>query len=69
VAVTLQSVLTCPACGAVSVEVMPTDSCLYFHECRTCGAMMRPKPGDCCIFCSYGSVPCPPKQRGEDCCA
>jgi hypothetical protein len=24
--------------------------------------MLRPKPGDCCVFCSYGSVPCPPIQ-------
>ena len=26
------------------------------------GAALRPKPGDCCVFCSYGSVPCPPVQ-------
>ncbi|WP_460691977.1 GDCCVxC domain-containing (seleno)protein [Neomicrococcus lactis] len=19
--------------------------------------------GDCCVFCSYGTVPCPPKQQ------
>jgi len=30
---------------------------------------MRPKPGDCCVFCSFGDVPCPPKQQGGDCCA
>jgi hypothetical protein len=23
---------------------------------------LRPKPGDCCVFCSYGSVPCLPIQ-------
>ncbi|MDY0329290.1 MAG: GDCCVxC domain-containing (seleno)protein [Thiomonas sp.] len=28
-----------------------------------CGAELRPLPGDCCVFCSYGSVPCPPVQR------
>jgi len=27
-----------------------------------CGARLKPKPGDCCVFCSYGSVPCPPIQ-------
>lgn len=30
---------------------------------------MKPLPGDCCVFCSYGSVPCPPVQvarRAED---
>ncbi|MGH8197674.1 MAG: GDCCVxC domain-containing (seleno)protein [Steroidobacteraceae bacterium] len=55
--------LTCPQCGHISVESMPTDACVYFHECAGCHALLRPKPGDCCVFCSYGSVPCPPMQR------
>ncbi|HEX3339553.1 MAG TPA: GDCCVxC domain-containing (seleno)protein [Pseudolabrys sp.] len=25
------------------------------------------KPGDCCVFCPYGSVPCPPVQAGSCC--
>ena len=25
-------------------------------------------PGDCCVFCSYGSVPCPPIQQNGKCC-
>jgi len=25
-----------------------------------CGAMLRPRPGDCCKFCSYGTKLCPP---------
>jgi hypothetical protein len=65
----LRSVLTCPACGAKSEQVMPTDACLYFHECASCGAMLRPLPGHCCVFCSYGSVPCPPVQLASSCCA
>jgi hypothetical protein len=24
---------------------------------------LRPKAGDCCVFCSYGTVPCPPVQE------
>lgn len=60
--VTLDSVITCPQCGTSRTETMPTDSCLWFYECTGCGAMLRPKPGDCCVFCSYGSVPCPPRQ-------
>ena len=43
---------------------MPTDACLFFHECAGCHALLRPKAGDCCVFCSYGSVPCPPIQTG-----
>jgi len=41
---------------------MPTDSCAYFYECEECGTLLKPKQGDCCVFCSYGSVPCPPVQ-------
>ena len=48
---------------------MPTDACIYFHECAGCGALLRPKRGDCCVFCSYGSVPCPPIQANPSCCA
>lgn len=58
-----QSVLTCPNCGAHHVEQMSEDACQFFYRCATCGVMLRPKPGDCCVFCSYGSVPCPPIQR------
>lgn len=66
--VVTRCVLTCPTCGAESVEDMPTDACLYFFECPACHARLRPKPGDCCVFCSYGSVRCPPVQRQEGCC-
>ena len=59
----LQSAITCPDCGVSSEETMPTDACLYFHECAACGTLLKPKAGDCCVFCSYGSVPCPPKQE------
>lgn len=65
----LTSVLTCPQCGFAADETMPTDACLYFYECTRCHALLRPKRGDCCVFCSFGSVPCPPIQRARDCCA
>ena len=59
----LQSTLTCPHCGHVKTETMPTDACQWFYECEGCRVLLRPKPGDCCVFCSYGSVPCPPIQQ------
>jgi hypothetical protein len=65
----LESTLTCPACGHASVERMPTDACLFFFDCPGCGSRLKPKPGDCCVFCSYGSVPCPPKQQERNGCA
>ncbi|MGA9333794.1 MAG: GDCCVxC domain-containing (seleno)protein [Rudaea sp.] len=62
------STLTCPECGHESFETMPADACVFFHECGRCGALSRPKPGHCCVFCSYGSVACPPVQAGRGVC-
>ena len=39
---------------------MPTDDRQYLYECSRCGQQMKPKKGDSCVHCSYGSVPCPP---------
>jgi hypothetical protein len=61
-----QSTITCPSCGHQRSETMHTDSCLFFYECVDCKTTLRPKPGDCCVFCSYGTAKCPPKQ-GEVC--
>jgi hypothetical protein len=57
-----ESVITCPQCGHRKAERMPADACQWFYECAACRALLKPKPGDCCVFCSYGSVPCPPVQ-------
>lgn len=62
-----RSVLTCPACGTAAEEIMPEDACVVLFDCPGCGARLRPKPGDCCVFCSYGSVPCPPIQMQRAC--
>jgi hypothetical protein len=67
--VILQSVITCPKCGHRAEETMPTNACLFFYDCSECGARLKAKPGDCCVFCSYGSVPCPPVQTGSLCCS
>jgi hypothetical protein len=58
----LQSTITCPHCDTAKAETMPTDACQFFYECTGCGTKLKPKAGDCCVFCSYGSVPCPPIQ-------
>lgn len=63
----LESVLTCPQCGHATTEVMPIDACQFFHECKQCKAVLRPLAGDCCVFCSYGSVQCPPVQVQQGC--
>ena len=60
--ITLQSTITCPECGFSREETMSTDACTWYWECPQCNALIRPKQGDCCVYCSYGNVPCPPVQ-------
>ena len=62
-AIQLNSIITCPHCGHQKKEAMPEDACQFFYECESCHTVLRPKKGGCCVFCSYGSVPCPPVQR------
>ena len=68
--VVLQSAIACPRCGHVRVETMPGDACQYFYECTACKTLLKPKSGDCCVYCSYGSMPCAPipEDKGDDCC-
>ena len=48
---------------------MPTDACLFFYDCPGCGTLLKPMPGDCCVFCSFGSVKCPSVQAKRSCCS
>jgi hypothetical protein len=59
----LEATLICPLCGFEKAEVMPTDACQFFYECEGCGELLRPQPGDCCVFCSHADVSCPPCQQ------
>ncbi|MEX2657021.1 MAG: GDCCVxC domain-containing (seleno)protein [Balneolales bacterium] len=64
----IESAITCPHCDNTFAENMPTDSCQYFWQCPNCNEVIKPKPGDCCVFCSYAETPCPPVQKANDCC-
>ncbi|WP_246614956.1 GDCCVxC domain-containing (seleno)protein [Agarivorans litoreus] len=66
--VILECELTCPKCGHKELETMPTDACQYFYDCKGCGELLRPSEGDCCVFCSFGTIPCPPIQENKKCC-
>ena len=66
--VELHSTITCPKCGHEESEIMATDSCQFYYLCKACGELLRPLEGHCCVFCSYGSVKCPPIQLGDGCC-
>jgi len=63
-----QSTITCNSCGYNAKETMSTDSCAYFWECPSCGKVLKPLSGDCCVYCSYGDTPCPPIQMDRTCC-
>jgi hypothetical protein len=66
--VQLLSTITCPECGHKKIEEMPTNACQFFYECENCKAVLKPKKGDCCVYCSYGSVACPQIQQDQNCC-
>lgn len=66
--VELKSTITCPNCNHSKDEMMPTDACMFFYACENCKTRLKPKEGDCCVFCSYGTVKCPPIQAGDKYC-
>ncbi|WP_250657169.1 GDCCVxC domain-containing (seleno)protein [Alkalimarinus coralli] len=67
-ALKLKSAITCPNCGYQKIEMMPENSCQFFYECQNCKTLLKPRPGDCCVFCSYADTPCPPIQIQRSCC-
>jgi hypothetical protein len=50
------------AYGAEPPDTMPIDAYVRFWQCPACRPLVTPKRGDCCVFCSYGTVPCPPRR-------
>lgn len=62
----IESRITCPHCGHQKTEQMPTQACQYFYKCEQCKTILKPKAGDCCVFCSYGNVPCPSVQQKKN---
>lgn len=57
-----KATITCPVCGFRQEAEMPLNACQHFYICAGCKSVLRPKEGDCCVFCSYADVKCPPKQ-------
>ena len=57
-----KTTLTCPECGTKQQAEMPADACQHFYKCTNCEAMLKPKEGECCVFCSYADNKCPPMQ-------
>jgi len=57
--------IACPHCGHAEMEALPADRCLFFYECPGCKLTLKPKLGDCCVFCSYADRPCPTRQSAH----
>lgn len=66
--VVLESMITCPNCRHKKMEIMPTGACTFFYKCEKCKVLLKPLQGDCCVYCSYGTVKCPTIQAGDNCC-
>lgn len=60
-----EATITCPGCGHAELETIPDDRCLFFYECKGCGVILKPKPGNCCVFCSFADQRCLSAQRGD----
>ncbi|MCJ8319225.1 MAG: hypothetical protein MJK12_06305 [Colwellia sp.] len=67
--VNLESTITCPVCAHQKQEIMPTNYCQWYYQCLGCKTLLKPLKGDCCVYCSYGTVPCPPIQEDKHCCS
>ena len=64
----LESTITCPSCKHAETEIITTNACEYFCNCKNCGKLLKAKNGDCCVFCTYGNTPCPSIQEKNNCC-
>ena len=58
-----KATITCPRCGFEQESEMPTDACQFFFQCVNCHSELRPREGDCCVYCSFADKPCPVKQQ------
>ncbi|OWF65799.1 hypothetical protein B6A14_08535 [Polynucleobacter hirudinilacicola] len=52
------STITCPYCQATETLEIPRGSSQHLYRCRACACILKPKSGDCCIFCSFGDLDC-----------
>ena len=65
----LDSKITCPECGFSKIERMPTDNCQILYTCENCNENLKPNNGgDCCVYCTHATIPCPPIQENKKCC-
>ena len=54
--------VTCPCCGHVEWMPMEPDQSPFVLVCDQCRDVSAPPPGECCLFCAFGSCQCLPRQ-------
>ncbi|WP_285896681.1 GDCCVxC domain-containing (seleno)protein [Polynucleobacter corsicus] len=55
---TVLTTITCPdCCGQETLEISQGYS-QHLYRCPSCSTILKPRSGDCCIFCSFGSQDC-----------
>jgi len=59
----MDAIITCSECQHAKIETIREDACQFFYECANCHTVLRPKPGDCCVFCSYSPIRCPSAEK------
>ncbi|WP_370624722.1 GDCCVxC domain-containing (seleno)protein [Polynucleobacter sp. 80A-SIGWE] len=57
------STITCPICLNAEILALPKGSSQHLYRCHSCKTILRPKSGDCCIFCSFGSIDCSSPEK------
>ena len=61
--VILETVMTCPSCHAKEKQTMWPHFIESVFVCNKCNKPHLQIPDRCCIYCSYGSIECPPIQE------
>jgi hypothetical protein len=56
------SKVRCLNCGRREKVRMPLYASQIYYQCNFCKTIHKTLEGVCCIFCSYGSVPCTKMQ-------
>jgi hypothetical protein len=59
----ITSVIACPFCGISTLEEMPTETAQRTYPCHSCSALLKVVEDECCVFCSFGDIPCPRAQE------
>ncbi|WP_305120694.1 MULTISPECIES: GDCCVxC domain-containing (seleno)protein [Polynucleobacter] len=36
---------------------------MHLYRCKACSTILKPKSGDCCIFCSFGNTDCSSSEK------